>query len=139
MVESLDISSGHYMDKIEQNHVDAAQKRLGALRANKQDRIDAAMQLLGITQAQYIAIIHRWDDSEMMDVPAPFVYGASDACFRAWTTSCLTDERGIKELEKIIGPGILPDFSAYTPSSPPLYRPHLPQIRLWDTIKRIFS
>ena len=44
--------------------------------------VDAALKMLGITQAQYNKIIERWADPEMMDVPAPFVYGADNTYFR---------------------------------------------------------
>lgn len=102
---------------------------------SEQASIDAAMKVLGITQAQYTAIIERWADPEMMATPAPFIYGADDPYFRAWTTACLTSERGVKELEKIIGPNVLPDFSMYTPSPPPLYRPEVPHLTIWEVMK----
>ena len=106
---------------------------------SEQASIDAAMRVLGITQAQYSAIIERWADPEMLATPAPFIYGADDPYFRAWTTACLTNERGVKELEKIIGPNILPDFSMYTPSTPPLYRPEVPRLTIWKTVKEILT
>ncbi len=101
----------------------------------EQASIDAAMQVLGITQAQYTAIIERWADIGMMDIPAPFIYGADDPHFRTWTTACLTDKRGVEELEKIVGPNVLPDFSMYTPSTPPLYRPDIPRVTIWEIMK----
>jgi len=91
--------------------------------------------MLGITQAQYNKIIERWAEPEMMDVPAPFVYGADNTYFRAWTTSCLTDEKGVEELEKIVGPNVIPDFSAYTPSTPPMLWPDVPALTVWDILK----
>lgn len=71
---------------------------------NKKDRIRRfVLKTLGITQAEYNKIIDRWDEFDMMTVPFPFVYKTNDPNFRAWSVVCLSDKRGRKTLEKIIG------------------------------------
>lgn len=76
-----------------------------------------AFRYLGITQEQYNTIKERWC-YDLISYEQPFIWSDVDPYFRAWNPDCLNDPFCRNVLENEIGVSNLPDFSAYTKSSP---------------------
>ena len=102
-----------------------------------EEQVKQGLNLLGITQEQYNAICDRWEEFDMMGLPAPFAYGDS-GYFRAWSVDCLNDSRCREILEDDIGIENLPDFSAYDNTGLPLYHEYNPQT-IWGHVKEFFA
>ena len=77
-----------------------------------------AFRYLGVTQEQYNTIKQRWCDQDLISHDQPFVWDEDNPYFRAWNPTCLNDPFCRNVLENEIGISNLPDFSAYTKSSP---------------------
>ena len=103
-----------------------------------EEQVRQGLNLLGITQAQYNAISDRWEEFDMMGLPAPFAYGDS-GYFRAWSVDCLNDSRCREILEDDIGIENLPDFSAYDNTGLPRYHDLNPRLTIWQSVKRFLA
>ena len=77
-----------------------------------------AFRYLGVTQEQYNTIKERWCDGDLISHDQPFVWSDDNPQFRAWNPDCINDPYCRNVLENEIGVSNLPDFSAYTDTSP---------------------